>query len=404
MLLMPRAVCLVVDALEEGIPLEPEDLAACNRELDTLKAWLTEQGEFWLDDVEQVDFPNLLVILDEVQNAQSAEGFTQKTVELFDRARTLRLRRERKGVSSQPAVNEFLQAGWAFLRKQAPPAAVQRRMPAVRVYLDEAAGKLKEFGPRLPPEVRQALEVGYRLADEAYNALLKPSKNLEGLLAELKEGVSLLQHLHAHERKLEEQVLGRYQAYAFPNGSEWEMALESGPNAYRYLRQDALPRTQAEWENLRAELVLPPELGVELPYRVDMLLDQIGQALRAGQDPRQLLQELSATYRTILRSRLKNPEPMTVIGQLWDLSAAALAGRIPRAYLRRILEAEERLDPAWEEYLATGQESDLLAGLGELHGRLKPASEAATNWLCPACERENFWAAPRCVGCASLKP
>ncbi len=404
MLLMPRAVCTVVDALEEGTPLEPEDLAACNRELDKLKAWLTEQGDFVLDDVEQVEFPNLLLILDEVQNAKSAEGFTDKTVELFDRARTARLRRERKGVVSQPEVNEFLQAGWAFLRKNTTPQAVQRRMPPVRAFLDDAAGRLKEFGPHLPEEVRKALEVGYRNANEAYEALLKPSKHLEGLLGQLKEGVSLLQHLHAYQRRTEEKVLGRYQKYAFPLGSEWEMALESGPHAYRYLREDALPRTVAEWDNLRAELVLSPEMGVELPYRVDMLLDQLGQTLLARQDPRPLLDSLSETYATVLRARLQNPEPMTSLGQLWDLSAAALAGRMPRAYLRSQLEREERLDPAFQEYLATGQESDLLAGLQELHQRLKPKSEAPSNWVCPACQRENFFAAPRCVGCNSLRP
>lgn len=404
MLLMPRAVCLVVDALEEGTPLEPEDLTACNRELDALKSWLLDQGDFALDDNEQVDFPNLLVILDEVQNAKSAEGFTDKAVELYDRARSLRLRRERKGVSSQPAVNEFLQAGWAFLRKKTTPAAVQRRMPPVRAYLDEAAGKLEEFAPNLPPEVREALQVGYRNADEAYRALLKPSRDLEGLLARLKEGVSLLQHLHALERKLQERVLGRYRSFAFPLGSEWEMALESGPRSYGYLRHEVLPGTVTEWDNLRAELVLPPDLGVELPYRVDMLLDQIGRALAAGQDPVPLLKELSATYSGILRARIKNPDPMTVVGQLWDLSAAALAGRMPRAYLRRQLLAQERLDPAFSEYLATGQESDLLAGLQELAQRLKPTSESPGNWVCPACQRENFFAAPRCVGCASLRP
>ena len=51
-----------------------------------------------------------------------------------------------------------------------------------------------------------------------------------------------------------------------------------------------------------------------------------------------------------------------------------------------------------------GQESDLLAGLQELHQRLKPKSEAPSNWVCPACQRENFFAAPRCVGCNSLRP
>lgn len=405
MLLMPRAVCLVVDALEEGTPLEPEQLAACNHELEALKSWLTEHGDFFLDDAEKADFPNLLVMLDEVQNAKTAEGFTDKTVELFDRARSLRLRRERKGASSQPAVNEFLQAGWAFLRKGATPAAVQRRMPAVRRYLDDAAGQLKEYAPHLPEDVVRALDVGYRYADEAYNALLKPSKDLEHLLAQLKEGVGLLQHLYAHERQVEEKVLQRYKTYSFPHGSEFEMALESsGPRAYRFLREDALPKVVAQWENLRAELVLPPELGVELPYRIDMLLDRLGQALEAGQDPRPLLAELSEAYKLVLKSRLKNPEPTTLLGQLWDMSAAALAGRLPRAYLRSQLAQHKRLDPAFSEYLATGQESDLLAGLQDLHQRLRPRNQGPSNWICSSCQRENFFAAPRCVGCSSLRP
>lgn len=405
MLLIPRPVCLVVDALEEGIPLEPEELAACTRELEKLRAWIDDQGDFWLDEGEKADFSNLLVILDEVQHATSAEGFTDRVIELYDRARQLRLRRERKGVSSQPAVNELLQSGWAFLRRQAPPQAVQRRMPPVRAYLDQTARRLEEMGPHLPGEVRKALETGLRHANEAYQAMLKPSKRLEGLMAQLKEGVSLLQHLHAHERKMEERVLQRYQGFGFPQGSVFEMALESGPQACPYLLREVLPRLEGQWQDLRAELVLPPELGVELPYRVEMLLDRLRVALEAGEDPRPLLEELSRVYQAVLRARLANPEPMTALGLLWDLSAAALAGRMPRAYLRSQLKAQDRLDAAFGEYLETGQESDLLAGLNELAARLNPKGVAApANWVCPSCQRENFFAAPRCVGCASLRP
>ncbi len=404
MLLMPRVVCLVVDALEDGIPLEAAELEACTLELERLRAWLGEQGDFSLDEAEEVEFANLAVILDEVQHASSTEGFTDRTVELYDRIRKLRLRREARALSPHPAVNEFLQAGWAFLRRRASPAAVQRRMPPVRAYLDDARCRLERYRPHLPPEVAQALELGWSQADRCYAALLQPSDQLESLLGRLQEGTELLQHLYACERKAERQVLSGYQTYRFPLGDEFEMALQSAPSCYAYLAREALPRLRQEWEDLRAELVLPPDLGVELPYRFEMLLDYLEQYLAGKQDPLPLLRELSDLYEAMQSARLKNPEPGTHAGQLWELSAAALAGRLPRAYLRLYLERGEASDNAFSEFLHTGQEADLMAALQEMLQRVPGPSDAPENWTCPTCQRENFFAAPRCSGCSGLRP
>lgn len=404
MLLMPRAVCLVVDALEDGIPLEAPELEACTLELERLRAWLAGQGDFSLDEAEEVEFANLAVILDEVQHASSTEGFTDRAVELYDRARKLRLRREGRALSAHPVVNDFLQAGWAFLRRRASPTAVQRRMPPVRAYLDDARRRLERYRSHLPPEVARALELGWSQADRAYASLLRPSDQLESLLGQLQEGVELLQHLFAHERTVERRVLSRYQSYRFPLGDEFEMALESAPASFAYLAGEALPRLRHEWEDLRAELVLPPELGVELPYRFEMLLDYLQQCLVSGQDPVVLLRELSELYEAMQSVRLRNPEPGTHAGQLWELSSAALAGRLPRAYLRLFLERGEASDPAFSEFLRTGQEADLMVALQEMLRRVPEPSSAPENWICPTCQRENFFAAPRCGDCSGLRP
>ncbi|MCE7869954.1 hypothetical protein DYH09_06205 [bacterium CPR1] len=404
MLLMPRAVCLVVDALEDGIPLEARELEACTLELERLQSWLAEQGDFSLDEAEEVEFANLAVILDEVRHASSTEGFTDRAVELYDRARRLRLRREARALSAHPVVNEFLQAGWAFLRRRAPPAAVQRRMPAVSAYLDDARRRLERYRSHLPPEVAGALDLGWSQADRAYTALLRPSDQLESLLGQLQEGIELVQHLFAHERKVERRVLARYQNYRFPLGDEFEMALESAPACFAYLAGEALPRLRQEWEDLRAELVLPPEPGVELPYRFEMLLDHLQQCLVSEQDPVPLLRELSELYEAMQSARLKNPEPGTQAGLLWELSAAALAGRLPRAYLRLYLERGEASHPSFSQFLRTGLEADLMVALQGMLERVAEPGSVPENWTCPTCQRENFFATPRCGDCSGLRP
>jgi hypothetical protein len=442
MLHLPPSVVPYLNALshkETDHETEADSFAAA---LDQIGDWLAFESGYSLDDQESGQFENMALLLADVREGM-AEPDKQKQLdrlvprlyELVGAMEAVNARRQAPRYSAQPAVNDFLVCGAAFLQGRASVEAVENRLQRLEAYVSVLRQAFRLNKGRLKPEVAEALETGLEHLRAALAAAPEHlrEQRLEAFqdsLATIAESAELLQHLIDWQRADSLRFDEGHARFAIPGvAAALEVTLEQGralprqqwARGIRNVQEQLLPQLHSAWQQMLLRLFVDPRVRASLLSEVEHGLESLEVAVEELLNP-----EISAEAAVDgFEAALENLSEAFLRLQEQTLSYQHLRGSQAGDYMEAILGALHHTmpflafpelfhssppPPEWQpvidKILAFGDDLDpehLYAAGYELL-RLHPgAGEQAhpENWECVLCGHSNRVGTATCSACNS---
>lgn len=409
--------------------------------LESIEFWLEFQSGYSLDEEEQTGFDNIAHLLVEVRSALNLPGKQQQLDRLVpDLYRLVACmeqitrRREAPHRSPQPAVNDFLLCGLAWLQGRASQEAVLSRAQRLEGYFRVLRQAFQGVKSRLHSEVVTALDAGFGHLRGALPQITQALSSgdqeaFQDGLASLSEGAEIMQHLIDWQRQDEVRFAQTHHRYFLLGvGASFELALEQARQlprpqwrkGLRYLREEQLPRLTQNWERLRWQVFWEPNQRLERWAQVEEWLEEVGAILDDLSNPefdgQRGLDELESALgqlsdcllegrRTAVRAdHLEGTQP----GLYLEAIAASLEGACPFLALPELFHSSpppQEWKPIIDQLVLYGEdlEPDHLFRAAYLLGQLFPPPEmvegSCADWTCPYCGQLNSSQRKRCQRC-----
>lgn len=397
--------------------------------LELVGEWVTNLSGYTMDDAEIDEFANVSALLESLRStAEEVTWGEQLPLLLRDLYPMLAFmdrinkRREVAHHSPQPAVNDFLLCGVAFLKGRARWPALENRLDKLEHYTDNLESALAGVKARLKPEVVESLQKGLALMREGMDGLdpEKSESQNQDSLALISEGAKIMQFLIDWQRADDERFAAQHQRFLIPAaGPVLESFLEHldglgrtrwGP-ALETIRQQTIPQFQSEWWAIRRRIFMHPDQRESVWNDVEAAVDELQACLDDLADPSvdedeaidacedavvSLSQQFQALQgHTRPYAHLYGSEP----GILLEGIFGALGGTVPARRLAE-LPANGAVAQFIRRYAADGNNDHLFrAGYALLTEYPPPAEVAERSWTCPYCNCGNPLGVRTCAGC-----
>lgn len=410
--------------------------------LDDLAGWLQWESGYTLDDEESGHFENLQILHQGLMTTLEVDDRQKQldelvpplyqTVALMDK---INARRERPHYSAQPAVNDFLMCGAAYLQKRATAEAVEARLGRLEDYVKVLRHAYKGAQVRFLPEVSQALDTGFEHLKngmkQAADTLDAGGDPFQDSLATIKEGAEVMQNLIDWQREDERRLAERNRRFAIPLvGPFLQSTLDMGrgmPRAQwrrgvKHMLETVIPSLEDYWArgqlkvlirpDARAELLQNIEEGIEeLKACIEALADDEVPAEEAVENCESALQILSDAFEAAQEASLSFAHLRgTMAGAYIDAILGAVNNTVPILAFSELFHESNPPDdwnPVVAEMLEFGRDgnTDHLFKAGFLLvSKYPPPPDAEShpqNWPCPFCGHINPVGQQKCAGCHS---
>ena len=333
-------------------------------------------------------------------------------------------------MTSQPAVNDFILCGVAFLQKRADWGAVERRLDKLENYLDHLEAGLESVAQRIKPEVFEGVGTAIDAMRDVVDALTPehPDEHIKSALGTLSESAQIVQMLIDWKRQDEERFRLAHTRFLIPAaGPALQSFLEYVDGAERSawkaavqpLCGETLPSMRSEWMAIRRRLFTEPDQREAIWAEVDAAIEDLEAAVEGLLNPElsedealngfeeaadhlsQQFHDLGTATRPY--SHLYGSEP----GELLEGIFGALGGSVPVVRLRE-LGAPAVVSRHLEQYAADGDWDHLFrAGFALLSEYPPPPAVdevARPTWHCPFCKAANEVGGLSCLGCGAAAP
>jgi hypothetical protein len=447
LVLLPPGFVPFLDALaiEE---LEPSDsLQQFLDEISKVEGWLNFQRGFSVDEQEAGDLENLDYLVKGLRQTLESPNLSQRkklldkivpeiyqTVGLMEK---INAKRDKARYAEEPAINDLLLSGAAFLNGRGDLDAILDRVECCQVLYKNIRAQFQRSKQRLRPEVVESLQVGMTqlsqgLANCGDACESEDRTALQDSLADIKDAAEIVQHFIKWFRDDQIRLADQNQRFHIPivgpilelnlnaakefDKSHWDRGIKS-------LYDDHLPRFFSFWLLSSKRIYVEPALRLELVESVELALEALRDALEALSAPEtppelsipqfeESLELLSSAFKAIATAVPRTQHLAELpIGRYLGLFAAALEGQVPVVAFGELLHSHPPL-PEWKRaiemalnYCADGETEHLYQAIVELLKHAPPADVAAQpisknqTWTCPTCHRANPVGSPRCTGC-----
>ncbi|MBX3171444.1 MAG: hypothetical protein KF760_28810 [Candidatus Eremiobacteraeota bacterium] len=434
---LPPGVVAYLDALgrrgADPKALHSEFLA----HLDMISEWITNLSDYTIDDTEAGQFANVRALLESTRSSAEEVAWGEQLpllrrdlYPMFSMMDHVNKRREVATYSSQPAVNDFILCGAAYLQKRAPWEAVERRLDKLENYLNHLEAGLESVVHRLKPEVSEGAGTAIDAMRDAIDALTAGQSDdlVKSALGTLSESAQIIQLLIDWKRQDEERFRADHSRFLVPAAGpalesflEYVDGVERGAwkAAVEPLVQETLPLMRSEWTAIRRRLFMDPDqreaMWAEMDAAMDNLEGAVEDLLNTGIGEEDALngfeeaaEHLSAQFHqlsalTLPYSHLYGSEP----GELLEGIFGALGGSVPVVRLKEI-KAPGPVSLFIEQYAVDGDWDHLFrAGFTLLtHYPPPPPIEEPEQprWNCPFCKAANEVGGLSCSGCGAAAP
>ncbi|MBN9414927.1 hypothetical protein ABS71_09570 [bacterium SCN 62-11] len=435
---LPAGVVAYLDALgrkgADPKSLHPEFLI----HLELVSEWLANLSDYTIDDLERDHFAHVRTLLEAVRTTAEEVAWGEQLpplrrdlYEMFSMMDRINKRREVATYSPQPAVNDLILCGVAYLQKRAPWDALERRLDKLENSLDYLEAGLESVQHRLKPEVSQGVLAATEAMRDALDALTPDQTDdlVKSALGTLSESAQITQLAIDWKRQDEERFRNAHSRFLIPaagpalesfleyvdgvDRQAWKAALEP-------LLQESLPAMRSEWMAIRRRLFMDPEQREALWGEMEAAMEDLNAAVQDLLNPQlsedealngfeDAAEHLSSQFQqlrslTLPYAHLFGSEP----GQLLEGIFGALGGTVPVVRLRE-LEAPTQVSSLIEQYAADGDWDHLFrAGFSLLSAYPAPAQaveeEERPRWTCLFCKASNEMGGLTCLGCAAAAP
>lgn len=407
--------------------------------LDLVGEWITNLSDYTIDDLEAGLFANVATLLEstrttaeEVIWGQQLPLLRRDLYPMFSLMDRINKRREVAHYSPQPAINDFLLCGVAYLEKRATWEALESRLDKLENYINNLQSGLDSAAHRLKPEVVEAMGSAINAMRDVLDAMLpdQPDEHVKRALGTLSESAKIAQMLLDWKRQDDDRFRTDHQRFFIPAAGPWlESFLEyvdgverSGwKAAVQPLLDDILPRMQSEWLAIRRRLFMDPEQREAAWTEIEAAMEDLAASVADLLNPavseddalngfEQATEHLSnqfvnLTMITLPYGHLYDSEP----GQLLEGIFGALGGSVPVVRLLE-LPASGAVAELITLYAKDGDWDHLFrAGFALLSEHLPPPPTAGAaelpTWNCPFCKAINEMdGSLSCVGCGAAAP
>lgn len=435
---LPPTLVPYINALSHKLTDHQSERPGFLEALQQLEDWLEFQSGYSLDDEELSDFENLRHLHEQLH--QDLELPTKKAqldqlvphlfqvVTLMDQVNA---RREAPHFSPQLAVNDFLLCGAAWLQGRASQEAVFARQERLEAYVQVLRHAFIGIKSRLVPQVVEDLETGLNHLRQGIAALsLESKEEFQDALATIKEGAEIMQFLIDWQSQDVRKQRERSSRFLIPEvGADFQEALEQARElpreqwrrGIRYLEQQALPRLQATWADMRHRIFWEPEQRLILWEEIEVCLEDLAAAVQDLDNPEisedraldgleEALENLSSAFS---QARAHSVSHQHLLGTQAGLYIEALLGglnqTLPFVAFPELFHSSpppEEWKPIVDAILEFGEELDpdpLFRAGYLLLQRFPPPQEddlpGEQPWVCPSCSQTNSAAVTRCVNC-----
>jgi len=407
--------------------------------LDMVGEWHTNLSDYTIDDLEAGLFANIATLLEstrttaeEVIWGQQLPLLRRDLYPMFNMMDRINKRREIAHYSPQPAINDFLLCGVAYLEKRAPWEALEGRLDKLENYINNLQSGLDSVAHRLKPEVVEAVTSAIEAMRDVLDAMLpdKDDDHVKSALGTLSESAKIAQLLLDWKRQDEDRFRADHHRFFIPAaGPSLESFLEyvdgversSWKAAVQPLLDDTLPQMQAEWLAIRRRLFMDPDQREAAWAEIEAAMEDLASSVADLLNPavteddalngfEQAAEHLSnqfvnLTMITLPYGHLYDSEP----GQLLEGIFGALGGSVPVVRLLELpasggvaeLIARYAKDGDWDHLFRAG----FLLLAEHLPPPAAPEAAALPTWNCPFCKAINEMdGALSCVGCGAAAP
>lgn len=406
--------------------------------LDMVAEWLTNLSDYTIDDLEAGHFANVQALLEaarstaeEVHWGEQLPLLRRDLYPMFSMMDRVNRRREVATYSSQPAVNDLVLCGAAYLHKRAAWDALERRLDKLDNYLNNLEVGLQSIAHRLKPEVSQGVATAIDAMRDAVDALStgQPDDRVKSALGTLSESAQIAQMLIDWKRGDDERFRAAHTRFLVPSaGPALESFLEyvDGTDRSRWsaavqpLIDESLPLMRSEWFAIRRRLFSDPDqreaIWTEVEAGMEELVAAVEDLINPGVGEEEALNGFEAAAEH-LSDQFKHLSSVTLpyshlygseAGDLLEGIFGALGGSVPVIRLKE-LPASAAVSRYIEEYAADGDWDHLFrAGFTLLteYPPPPPALEEAERpvWNCPFCKAANEVGGLSCLGCGAAAP
>jgi hypothetical protein len=435
---LPPAVVAYLDALgrrgADPKALHPEFLV----HLDLVSEWLANLSDYTIDDLEADHFTYVRNTLETVRSSAEEVGWGEQLpllrrdlYPMFEMMDRINKRREVATYSSQPAVNDLILCGVAYLQKRAGWEAVERRLDKLENYLNHLEDGLESVQHRLKPEVVDGVRSAVEAMRDALDALTPDQSEelVKSALGTLSESAQITQLLIDWKRQDEERFRQDHGRFLVPAaGPALEAFLEyvdgveraAWSAAVQPLVQESLPAMRSEWLAIRRRLFMEPEQREALWGEVEAAMEDLQASVRDLLDPsvgedealngfEGAAEHLSQQFQqlrglTLPYAHLFGSQP----GQLLEAILGALGGTVPVVRLRE-LESPPQVKELLGQFAADGEPDHLFRAGFALLSHYPPPPPAVEEverplWTCPFCKAANEMGGWSCSGCGAAAP
>ena len=443
MLHLPPTVVPYLNALSHKGTDHREELETFLEALQQFEHWLAFESGYSIDAAEAGQFENMALLLAEVRRVSlevpgkqaQLDQLVPRLYELVGLMESVNQRRAQPRYSAQPAVNDFLMCGAAWLQGSASPEALLQRLQRLEAYYGVLRHAFKGNRGRLKSEVAEALEQGLNHLQAAMAGVADPlpadRDGLQDNLAAIAEGAEIMQHLIDWQRADQLRFTQTQQRYQIPlAGPALQATLEQGrelPRAQwargvRNLQEQVLPQLEQFWEHFQRRFFADPTVRAEVVAGVDQALEQLQLAIEGLLAPdretgqavagfEQALEQLSAAFEVCREHALPHQHLRgTQAGEYIEAILGALSGTVPFLAFPELFHCSPpplEWKSIVDSILAFGDDLDPehLLHAGYLLLRIHPApaeqAEHPDNWECVYCGHSNRVGQRTCAVCSS---
>lgn len=433
---LPPTVVPYLNALSHKGSDHREELDGFLAAVQQMTDWWEFQRGFTLDEDEESKFENLRVLHEELREAiylpTKQEQLDRLVPDLYQAIGfmdSINHRREAPHFSPQPAVNDFLMCGAAWLKGRADNDAVSQRLERLQAYAGVLRHAFIGVKSRLLPEAVESLEVGLNHFRQGLESVqLENPEQFQDALASIKEGSDILQFLIDWQRQDVQRQSQASSRFLIPvAGPSFQEALEQARTLPReqwrrgikFLDTVAMPQLESTWARMRTSIFWEPNQRLEIWEEVQLSIEDVRAAVAdlANEEltPDQALDNLENALETLAAAFAQAREN--------SLSHQHLQGTQPGYYIEAILGGLNQTlpflafpelfhsSPPPEEWkpvvrhildFGTDLEPDHLYRAGYLLLQKfpppPPAEEIPEGWTCPNCGHHNN-SGTRCSQC-----
>ncbi|MBI3927626.1 MAG: hypothetical protein HY319_18955 [Armatimonadetes bacterium] len=359
---LARPVVRLANELSRGNPTQAAAREVLRYAAD-VREELEQHGDHFLSEADSDNYRALQGLLGVVQDiaGRALAGFNSNEVEaLLAAGRNLEQRlarfeevRRNSTYFPLPPLDRLLVACTSVLQGFGAHTAVERRIPAAELCVEELLRRFERERPSMPDKVAEPLELAFHRAQSGFSRLRewklhdRPSR-LGLAIRDLKAAGEFLAYLPRTPEPAERNLrpVGH-----IPVGGPELMGLarlaESG-NAYwssaaRRVQAEVLPDLVDFWKEARESLLLPAHLREGVTGEVDELLERLAETLAAAEGPRPIARavlDLDATFEFLDENRIDITIGRgTPLEPCLELLAGGVAGGIADVELRTLLHA-----------------------------------------------------------------